>query len=624
MTIEQILNRFFQVVSYDLRHKHYKHVVAKKKLYKQLVAGVGMDDLLRQYVRRESKELFEQRVRLTQHISKSVCKKLLDPFNKVPRSNSARRILTYKGDKNVESKTAELEGLLDGFWGNMSFDDFMAIRYTELNSTDPNAFIVYEFDDYDATVERLQPKPFEVSCDKAIDFKVNNNVLIYLIVRDSYKTLKKKKIHRDIFGEKIENPDEIYHKLSKFTLYTSERNYQLYELPKDIEDKPFVEQPGVPFNAVVDGEEVQLIKLKDKLYKFITLDDHGCSSVPAHRVGYNRDLATDGQTFVNQIDAAEPYILKSIKTNSELDLVATLLAFPQQLRFADPCQDEKCYNGKYNDGSTCPTCNGTGLSKGTSTAQDAIVLKAPRSKEEMIPLKEYMTYLHPDVAIVKWQEDYIDKLVENASRVMYGSEAFTKKQVSETATGKNLDMQNVYDTLYPFAVAYARRWMFGVTTCAELSELNDDLVRSYSFGKDFKLKSLDTLMVDLRNASEINNTSLQKHINDDIAQIIFHDKQVELRRYYTESAHDPFAGKSEKEVIVLLASNLVPRLQKVIHANYSMILDALELEYATKKGSKGFYELNRVDQRKEIERKGQEILDSIDSEAPSIDFSQEQ
>ena len=59
--------------------------------------------------------------------------------------------------------------------------------------------------------------------------------------------------------------------------------------------------------------------------------------IPAFRVGYLRDDATDGRTFVSPIDSAIPYFRKSLKAVSELDLSITLHTFPQKIQQHDFC-----------------------------------------------------------------------------------------------------------------------------------------------------------------------------------------------------------------------------------------------------------------------------------------------
>ena len=126
MEEEEILLQFFRCVANKTTHKHYARTVAVRKLCRQLVLGEGIDDLLKQYVRREDPDLFEQRKRITNHITPAICGNLLNVFNKIPRSNSSSRVLSY-GEAG-EDRTAVLEKILDGFWGGSSFDDYLNAR----------------------------------------------------------------------------------------------------------------------------------------------------------------------------------------------------------------------------------------------------------------------------------------------------------------------------------------------------------------------------------------------------------------------------------------------------------------------------------------------------------------
>ena len=614
MDNDQLLLRLFQVVAKDLKHKHYKHTVAKNKRYMQLVAGVGTDDLLRQFVRRESEDLFKQRVDLTKHIVTAVCKNLLDVFYKVPRSNSARRIITYASDNGKDKKVEEVENMLSGFWGSESWDDYMATRLIELTSVDPNAFVVFEWDDFDNNTQLIQPRPYEVSSSAAIDFKETNRVLQYLIVQDKH-------IYRELarglaIGKDILDPMHGKKEGKKYTLYGQNQTWQLRQIAEQTFTSLEAVTEGNVFRASVDGEEIQAVRLGNEYFHLITLAPHNCGHVPAFRVGYYRDPATNGETYVNQIHAAQPYIEKTIKTNSELDLVATLLAMPQQIAYGEACVDDKCYGGHYEDGSTCTTCGGSGLKPTAPSAQDAIRIKMPDSKEEMLPLSDIITYIHPPVDIVKWQEEYIDKLTDKAKKIMFNSEIFTKSQVAETATGKNLDMQNVYDTLHPFAKKFSKDWVFGVKIMAKLADRDKDLIAVYSFGRDFKLKTLDSLILDLSVADGLSSSILTNHIDLDIAQIIFAEKPIEMQRYMLQRTFDPLSGKSSAEVMYLLASPLMTRRDKVLHANFSLIFDMLELEYAAQK--KNFYQQTRTVQREAIYNSVDQIIQEIDQDSPQL------
>lgn len=619
MTLDNILERFFQVVAKGLRHKYYAYTLEKNREYMALVAGVGLDKMLKQYVRRENKELFNQRVAITQHIVTAVAKNLLDPFYKVPRSNSGRRVLAYSGDSAKEGKINEVEGMLSKFWGDESFDDYMSTRFIELNSTDPNAFIVFEFGPFDAATQLIQPYPYEVASAMAVDYKKINKVLKYLIAEDvhNYRVKTKEGLGAESLTI-LRDPEKDYKVGNKYTLYTENETFQLLEVGEN-------EEPGMA--ALVEGtptllgpEGKQYVKLGKRYFEFKTFIPHNVGMVPAIHVGYYRDLATNSETFVNPIHPAIPYLKKSIKTNSELDLVATLLALPQPVMYSEPCKATNCYEGiDQTTNKACGVCGGTGKKATAPSSQDAIILTLPDSKEEMLPLDQLIKYVHPPVEIAKWQEDYVEKLTFQAKRVMFNSDVFDRKQIADTATGKNLDMQNVYDTLHPFAIKFSKAWRKGVTIMAKLADRGENLVVSYTFGKDFKLKTLDSLITDLSTASNIGSPTLVQHLNYDIAQIIFSEKPLELQRYKLKELYNPFSGKTEKEILTLLNTNLVSRKDKVLHSNFGRIFDELEIEFA--KTGKDFYQLKRMEQREIIYKKVEEIIAGLDAENPEPQFN---
>lgn len=612
MDEQSLINRLFQVAAYGLTHKHHSHTVAKHKLYMQLVAGVGIDALLKRYVKREDEALFAQRVALTQHITTAISENLLDVFYKVPRSNAARRVLTFN-EKNPDKKTQEVEGILSKFWGSSSWEAFLATRFIELNATDPNAFVVFEWDNFDGNTEFIQPRPYEVSSINAVDFQYKNRVLQYLVAKE---TIRLDTTIQELEGanEKLKNPTLDKINGVKYTLYGKDQTWQLVQVDERRADLNAGLVEGVLTTSQgADGPE-QHIKLGGKCFRFLTFEKHNAGSVPAFRVGYLRDHATQGETYVNPMHKAESFILKTIKTNSEFDLVATLLAFPQMIKYGSVCSNKACYGGELQDGTSCGECGGTGIKSTAPSAQDALVFPMPKSKEEMIPLNDILKYLNPPVEIVKWQENYIDSLAEKAKRFMFNSDTFGPDKTAKTATGTNLDMQNVYDTLHPFAVKYSEVWEFGVRTVATLADRGENLIASYYFGKDFKLKSLDTLIQDAQHANAIGNPSLVRNINEDIARIIYAERPLEYLRFELKELYNPFAGKSEVEILFLMSGNLIPQADKILHANYSKIFDELEFEYAA--SGKDFYKLNRKDQRAAIYKKVEDIKAEIEKETP--------
>ena len=606
MDLQQTIDRLFEVVVHGLKHANYPRTITLSKMYRQFVAGEDLDSLLKQFVRREDSTMFDQRKALTQHIVTAVCKNLTDVFYKVPRSNSSIRTLTYVKDKAQEDNIQKLNAILDKFWGVESFDNYMQTQYITLNMLDPNAFVVFEWKQFDNENESLQPYPFEVFSQDAIDYAYENRILEYLIVKGSTQ-MDSPGLGQ---GSKVRSKKALT-KGDTYTLYMRNQTIKLTEVKNTPENMGGTSVEG----EVTEVGKLKYVKLGQKYFLFTEYAPHNCDAVPAFRVGYNRDLVTNGAIMVSPIHAATPYLKKTIKVNSEFDLVISLLAFPQQIRYGAKCEDDKCLKGFYEDNKPCNTCGGTGIKKTAPSAQDAIIIQMPESKDEHIPLDELIKYISPPVDIIQFQDEYIDKLTRKCKEIVFNSEIFSKQEVAATATEKNISLQSVYDTLYPMAVAFGRNWQHGVVLVAKLTELNDGLVARYTFGKDFKLKTTADLMAELKEANESGaDDSLINSINDDIAKVVFSEQPIEMQRHFVRKMFNPLTGKSEKDIALLLTLDYVPKRLKVLYSNLDYIFAELEFEFAER--NEDFYAADKVTQRKAIEAQVDKIMEEIKNDMP--------
>jgi len=553
------------------------------------VTGDGLDEELRQFVKRESKEDFEQRVNITKHIIPSVVSNLTAPERKVPRSNGMVRTVTY--GEAEKDKTKDLEKILAKFWGNKSFDDWMATRWLELNDIDPNAFVVFEWKDFDSDAEKLQPYPYEVNSHQAIMFEYINNILKYLVdCREGRYTMYLE--NETILLTKIEPKDVT-------------RTVEIIEKDQDITDLQI---------QVI--EETGLVSINDVIYSItIPSPSHESGRVPAMRVGYKRDAETNGDTYVSPYNDAMPYLDKTLKANSELDLTMALHAFPQKIVTTRPCINTECNGGqvfnKEGEITTCKTCDGGGLMIHKS-AQDIIMVKAAQNADEQFQLDNMVMYVTPDIDLLKFQDEYIDELTIECQRAMYNSDIFTKEEVSTTATEKVIELDNIYDTLYPLSVDYAKDWKYGVDTIAILVDMFKGLVAVMSFSKDFKFKSKDDLLDDRKKALDAGSPdSILRDLDDDYMRISTTDNPIEYARYKTMQYFDPFSGKNDVETIAAKTSGTVPKSVIVLDDNYGWIFDNLETK------NPEFFLMTRDKQRELIEKAVEEIIKELDSQQPS-------
>lgn len=542
MTEEQILKRLEEVAERKVRHIDYTYTCDLARDYLAFVTGKGLDKMLKQFVRRESEAAFKQRQDITTFVTASVMSNLQAPFRKIFRANY-RRILEYQGDGDNDEKVQALEKLMTGFYANMSLDTWCNTRILEANFTDPNAWVVAEWGAFDPRRENAKPYPFEVSSANAYDYGYDERGnLLYLIA-----------------ASKV--PGSTKHE--RLTLYMQNRTVTLDET-EDTRAEGVVGPIGGRYWARTE------------------LAPHNLGYVPAIRFGYVRDPLTMGRTYLSPAEPALPYLRKGLKAVSELDLTASLHAFPIPIRAQEDCDGAGCINGQVMNSdmstTTCPVCQGRGKKKPTST-QEEIIFSMPTSPDQMIDPTKLLAYVSPGIGILEWQTEYADHLTEQAKQAMYTTEIFTRSEVAQTATGKMVDLDSVYDVLYDFGTNLSIMWEFLVKTVARITDKDKGLEARLIVQRDAKLKSFDTLMLDLESVNRSGAApTVRRAIETDLARIVYADDPMQFRRWEVRERFNPFSGQNSETTLYLLASSLVPQEQKVLYANLGYIFDQIERE----------------------------------------------
>lgn len=601
MDVPQGLPILFEVAA-GYRHKHYTRTVVKAAKYLALTTGEGMDALLKQFARRESPELFKQRVDITQHITSAVVSNIMAIFNKLPRANHSQD-LYHVGEADTK-KTDTLKAIMGKFWGNASLDHWFATRYMELNAVDPNAWCVLEFEPTDGR-EYAQPYPFEVPSAQAADFGITNNVVEYLIVDTPMSVMD---------GDR-QTPR------NKYTMYLKNETVVIVPLPIKGTPKGKDRQPTTIMGKDENGEpvEVAVIVWVDKLpYSLHFHFPHNAGQVPAFRIGHKRDLWTGGQTFTSCFSAAEPFLEKSLKINSEADLAKSLAAFPLTLRYSDPCDSNDCDKGYTREGTKCMVCKGTGHRRPTSVAEE-LVFEMPRAAraEDIIDLEKLWVWKMPPVELLKYQDEVVDALTRRAVEIVFNSDVHTRQEVQDTATGKRLSLENTYDTLYTNGLDYAQKWEFSVYTIAAITELEVGLVAAMRFPKDFQLKSVTELLAELAAATTSGaGVQVRQSIEEKIVSAMLVDDPEEMRRYNTKALFNPFRGMTDGEIAIALNTDYTPKRLKVQYLNLGYIFDEVEAEQSELK--KDFFAMAYKLQKAIIDAKVQALILEATPEVPAM------
>jgi len=192
---------------------------------------------------------------------------------------------------------------------------------------------------------------------------------------------------------------------------------------------------------------------------------------------------------------------------------------------------------------------------------------------------------------------------------VFNSDVFTADQVATTATEKRIDLDNVYDTLYPLSVRFAKDWEHTVKIIARVTSKDKGLIVRMTFSKDFKFKSKDDYIADRKAAQDAGvPDAILRNIDDEIMKVDTAENPVEFAVYKTVQSFDPFSGKTDAEIASALASNTVPFKVKVLYNNIGWIFDEIFLEHPD------FYEWDRRKQNETVDAKVEEIATELEGQ----------
>ncbi len=548
MTIEEAREILVDTIENNITHPNYKRVTELAKLYNSLVTGEGVEDLLKQFKTREDDAAFRQRVELTVSTTDALCSTLMNPFEKVLRTDPLVKRIESKDEQAIDILTDKLMDFYSSENQNSGLDYWLQTRFKSLSFLDPNSFMVLEWDAFDHNHERATPYPYEVPSAQAVRFEYKNNKLQYLIDK---KPIEYKE-------------DDIKKKGFKYTFY----------------GLGFViAYERVPDNYINKSNESTWKSKAGHRYA-VREHDTGLEVVAAIVIGYVGDLRTNEVTYVNPFHAAISYFKKIVRRISEADLSNACHAFPQKFQYVQGCPEPKCRGGHNVEGGTCLSCGGKGYILHTS-AQDAIILPLPKHKDDMLDLDNLMVYKHPPIDLLKFQEEIIDKYEQKIHASVFNTLSLIKKTTVATATERDQDMDNVYDTLHPFAEKITAIWSNTVQNIAEITEANpDDLVIDMRYPNDFKLKTIGHLIDDLKLANESNAPAFMRaKLNADIAEQTFVDQPEEFTRYQVKQRFYPFPGKTMDEVDGLLSTDYIPFRTKVLYGNFDMLFKRADKEH---------------------------------------------
>ncbi len=574
-------------------HKDYTRVTTLAKQYFDIFTGEGIDTYLKQFTGREDDRMFEQRKKIYQSTIPATVENILSTFNKPLRSN---RI--YSSVEHPSSPARdEIMDRMRNFWQGESesgVDAYLRNRWIALDTYDPNAFIAVEFADFNAATEKTYPFPLEYSSTEAVNYLYKNGVLDWIIMKQACT-----------YRIDAEDPKKTAGG-SRFVMYLE--NWALVLTQVDVKKRI----------SAIGNESLPFIEIKDDKGKVVSVFTYAefntkAGQIPLAKAGHKLDPVTNNRTCVSILHAALGYFKKEIKTGSEFDLTMALHAFPQKLQYGRRCEGDRekgiiCTNGKTPNGGVCPSCNGSMVQPIHKSAQDIILIAPPKDGQPALDLEKALVYKSPPIDLIKFQEEYLDTLTEKAIGAVFAAQSVQKSTIEKSATEMDYSYDNVYDTLDPFATKYSYLWRFFVHLVAVYTDnLSDSLVIYHAFPKDFKLKSVATLLAEAKTASE---SGLSQHaidaINNDILEALYADDQDTLTKIKVKNRFAPFSGKSKEELQSIMMSGDILPYYKTLYLYFDVIFDEIDNELGDQ-----FYLMTYANQKAEVESRVKVITDQI-------------
>lgn len=571
----EAVNVLESTIEKDLKHPYYERTVELADLYRKYITGADLDSELIQFNPRENDEEFKQRKRLSSLTTPALASSIMNPFYKVPRTDRVVKKIIPLSKGNTQLRD-EIQKKLDLFYGSDNeeggLDYWLKNRFVELSFIDPNTFIVIEFDNFDYKKEYPTAYPFEVSAEMAVNFDIENNNVDWLIVKEPIKFVS-------------ELPDKFTDGF-QWKIFCGEFAYKYREVSGN---------KSIQLKVVFEGETV--VKVGEKYYA-VSVVNTKLADWQMFRIGYVRDLETDGETFVNPFHAAMCHFKSSIKDVSEFNLSKSIHTFPQKMQYVTTCngaKDDTCNKGRNIEGLECTACHGTGVNVHKSS-QDVITIPLPEDKEDMFPLSEMMAYFSPPIELLDFMDKQVDKYSIKIHQTVFNSTVLVQKTIVATATEKDQDMDSVYDTLFKFASKSAAVYLNVANAIAVLMGKTDQVTFVFRYPSDFKMKSRQILYNEIKTINDSGAPSFVKEsVEDDLAEQIYVDDPEGLLRYKVKSNLTPFKGKTEEQIAALLSSPLVLDGTKILFNYFEEIMKQAELD------NKGFYVKKYSDQKTIVE-----------------------
>lgn len=564
MRIEEALPAFIRIVSLDEYHPNYERTIDVAKWAYAVTTGAENENLITSLRMRENDHQKEQRVRITKALTPVSVEMIKKYFRKLRKTDGVRKVV--KWDDESQARIEVINQVLGNFYARQSVEQYLFDVLEEYTFTDPNSFLLIEREtvtDENGLAVGVRVYPVEIPAAAVRHYGVRHGVLSWLMI-EQHRTepVRAGRVMQDV---------------SEFRMYGA--GWVLHAME-------YVETP--PVMAGTNGQPYQSLQIQmedsrtvRKFVYFVYLN--GTEEVPAIRLGAYMDGQTVTETAVTPLEPVKPLMEQLINIGSLHDLTVFLHSIPRRRELVESCdyEDQQGHHCDYGfiGEEMCPKCKGTG-DKSITSEQDMIRIVLPVNfTPDQIPDLSKMAFTEgADTALLTWQQEKIDWLLKFIVYATMTRDAVTMAEVSRTATEMNLNSQDAYDKIQPYAELYSQAFELITRVTAQYLEIQKGIMVSHHFPSDYQFETEADL---IKKYNEAKDAGLSYDILAKIrAQIIRKQTRSteESQRAEAWERWRPFPDLTDEMKAVVLSERAPTDPDRMLAENFHRIRREIEHE----------------------------------------------
>lgn len=591
MTKEDALNQFKSIVAKDESHRHYQRTIDVAKFAYSTTTGDDLDDLITSVRKRETKEQKKQRVEVTKALTPVSVEMIKKYFRKLRKTDGLKKENKWPEERR-DAKLRLNENMLD-FYARQSVEAYLFDTLEDYTFLDPNSFLVVERQDIRderGLITGVKSYPVVFESNKIRHYRYVRGLLDFLLVEEKREEKNK---HRS-------------ETLSEFRMYGAGWTLHVVEY---LDDPPAIQGTnGFYSDLKVDIDQSR--KTRSFVYY---LYDTGTTEVPAIRLGAYLDGQTKTQTAVTPMEPVGPLLESLINVGSLHDLTVFLHSISRRRELVETCDyfdettSKSCEGGYISSGVACPRCKGTG-DKSITSEQDMIrITLPPNFTPDDIPDLAKMAHVEQaDVALLQWQQEKIDWLLKFIVYATMTRDAVTMAEVSRTATEMNLNNQEAYDKIQPYAELYSQAYMLIARITTQYQATQEGFVSTHHFPDDYQFETEAQLLLKLKEARD--TQAPYEYVTRLNLQLIRRQTRSveEAERAKAWERWKPWPDMSEEMLSIVLADRSPQDRDRMLRENFFRIRTEIEEE------TNGlFYRMPYATQEEMINAKIAQLTESI-------------